>query len=64
MSYVVMLSPEGQIWQFDQLLDALSKLAEFTTLDQPVWAIQSQLEQVGRYSTFAGEHWVELFLRV
>ena len=61
--FVVLDSKTSRIWQFDQLEDALSKLGEVTTVNEPRWVIQSQLESLARYSIVTGNHWAEIFQR-
>ena len=61
--YVVLDSRSSRIWQFDQLEDALSKLGEVTTVSDPEWVIQSQLDLLARYSIVTGNHWAEIFKR-
>jgi hypothetical protein len=63
MMFLVLDSKSSRIWQFDQLEDAISKLGEVTTVSDPEWLIQSQLESLARYSIVVGNHWAEIFQR-
>ena len=61
--YLVHESKTHRIWHFDQPEDAISKLGEVTTIDDPDWLIQSQLETHERYSIINGDHWAEIFYK-